>query len=415
MDYVVSERIQFSAAELCPSNVVVDIEDVLVFRRAAESLNSYLPVSRRIRFPGPHHSKTRALLAVLHADDRPDREHVPQSFQAPTLIGNVHRLRLLNEHVAFRRQVGHKCAYSRRHAFFASHVHRGNSSRLQANRRITEVTVRRLIAVNQSLRRHHGYFRDLPSALKQIVSGLCHTRLKSQAVLISRSILLLLFGCTSVVLAQQPAQQPQVRVNYLNVCTPSAADQQEISSALKLVPAKPRFASDFEVSRGRTSMDESSVAAGIGAQMSDTPSVSRWVRIRRDFPSQSPFLTAQYSFSVGDSRVTETLVFRLRDPKDLLQISISDTVNAPADASQVAGMNTPPDRIRIERFGKGSVVLARCKEADQSQYEPLFQNAAALLSTYRSALNVHKTVVSDLAKVPASSPPKQKAIAGKKK
>src|SRR5881227_4399747 len=54
----------------------------------------------------------------------------------------------------------------------------------------------------------------------------------------------------------QQASQPQVKVNMLNVCSPSADDQREISSALSRVPKQPLFAPDFEVDRGRTSMQE---------------------------------------------------------------------------------------------------------------------------------------------------------------
>ncbi len=201
-----------------------------------------------------------------------------------------------------------------------------------------------------------------------------------------------------------PAQQPQVRVNYLNVCTPSEAEKAEIVAALKRVPTKPTFAEDFEVSRGRSSMDDSALVAGMGAQMSDKASVSRWVRIRKEFPDKAAFSNAQYSFSVGESRVAETLVFRVRDPKDLMQISITDSVDAPGDPAQVAGMNTPAERIRIERFGKSSVVLARCKDVDQSSYEPVFHSASLLLSTYRGVLGVAKTVPQDLARVPGGGP-----------
>lgn len=201
-----------------------------------------------------------------------------------------------------------------------------------------------------------------------------------------------------------PTQQPQVRVNYLNVCTPSDAERTEIAAALKRIPLKPSFADDFEVSRGRSRMSESSMAAGVGAQMSnDKPSVSRWVRVRKEFPEQAQFSNAQYSFSVGESRVTETLVFRVRDPKDLMQISISETVNATGDPAQVAGMNLPADRVRIERFGKSSIVLARCKDVDQSAYEPLFQNATTVLSSYRRLLGVAKMVPADLARVAGAS------------
>jgi hypothetical protein len=94
--------------------------------------------------------------------------------------------------------------------------------------------------------------------------------------------------------AQAAPQTPQVKVNYLNVCTPSDADQHEIAAALARVPARPQFAPDFEVARGRSTMDPSSIIAGSGAQMQDsgTPPISRWVRIRREYPAASPFSNA---------------------------------------------------------------------------------------------------------------------------
>ena len=211
---------------------------------------------------------------------------------------------------------------------------------------------------------------------------------------------LLIIVCVTAV-AQQPSQ-PQVKVNYLNVCSPNDADRAEIASALSAIPAKPAFATDFEISRGRSSMTDNILAAGAGAAMSDEPpSISRWVRVRKEFPEKAKFLNAQYSFSVTESHVVETLVFRSREAKDLLQVSLSDTVET-ADPAAVARANSPADRIRLERFGKNSLVLARCKDADQSRYEPLFQQASMLLAAYRKSLGVAAIVPVDLAKVPQS-------------
>jgi len=42
----------------------------------------------------------------------------------------------------------------------------------------------------------------------------------------------------------------------LNVCTPSAEEQKEIASALARVPKQPLFGSDFEVSRGRSTLTD---------------------------------------------------------------------------------------------------------------------------------------------------------------
>ncbi len=190
-------------------------------------------------------------------------------------------------------------------------------------------------------------------------------------------------------------------MNYLNVCTPSDAETKEIASALARIPAHPHFAPDFEVSRGLSRMSDDLLAAGAGAQMKSTyaPPTARWVRVRKEFPDQAPFLNAQYSFSVTNDQVSETLVFRARDARELMQVSLSDSAIS-ADPNTIAKSNTAADRIRIERFGKSSLVLARCPSGDQTKYESLFQTASSLLTTYRKALNVRTIVVTDLAKIP---------------
>jgi hypothetical protein len=227
-------------------------------------------------------------------------------------------------------------------------------------------------------------------------------------VRIASKLLVPLVFVSAIAVGQQAPATPQVKVNYLNVCAPSEADYQEIASALGRIPARPRFATDFEVSRGRSSLSENLLAAGEGAKMNtDAPAVSRWVRVRKEFPEQSKFTNAQYSFSVTENHVVETLVFRSRETKDLLQVSLSDTVNASEPATVVRG-DTPADRIRIERFGKSSLVVARCKDSDQSKYEPLFQQASSLLAAYRKSLAVRNIVPADLAKVPLAVKPAAK-------
>jgi hypothetical protein len=55
------------------------------------------------------------------------------------------------------------------------------------------------------------------------------------------------------------------------------------------------------------------------------------------------------------------------------------------------------------------VVLARCSATergpapDQSAYEPLFANASAIMTNYRSLLNARRTVPEELSKVGASA------------
>jgi hypothetical protein len=203
---------------------------------------------------------------------------------------------------------------------------------------------------------------------------------------------------------------PQVRVNYLNVCNPSEAERAEIGATLDRLPAKPHFATDYEIARGRSTMDESAlIAAGEGAKMSDEPpTVARWVRVRKEFPENFPLSNVQYSFSVNGDKVLETLVFRSREQKDVIQVSLSDNVVAPPIPSQVVTTSTPVDRIRLERFGKSSLVLARCPTVDQAQYEPLFQKATTLLNIYRNALGVRRIVPQELPRAESSAQPKTK-------
>jgi hypothetical protein len=218
-----------------------------------------------------------------------------------------------------------------------------------------------------------------------------------------KSALTLLLLSTFAVAQVAPAK-PQVRVNYLNVCNPSEAETKEIASALARIVRKPAFTSDFEISRGKSSMTEADLQLqGMQPDASQPPSISRWVRIRREFPETSPFQNVQYSFSTSEGRVSETLVFRLRDPKDVMQISLSDTISARSDPASVLSVDTPPSRIRLERFGKSSVVLARCPAADQAAYQSYFGGASEIMAAYRASLAVRKTVLDDLARIPDSA------------
>ena len=186
---------------------------------------------------------------------------------------------------------------------------------------------------------------------------------------------------------------PQVRLNILNVCTPGEAERKEISAALERVPGKPGFATDFEISRGRSTLP-------------DAP-VSNWVRIRRDFAANSAFSNAQYSFSADPGGMVETLVLRVREGKDLLQIAIEDSVSGGASPATVLATDTPIQRIRLERFGKSSVALARCPNANQSVYETLFRRGSEIMSLYRTALGARGTVPAELARLGVGTPGKK--------
>jgi hypothetical protein len=135
------------------------------------------------------------------------------------------------------------------------------------------------------------------------------------------------------------------------------------------------------------------------AQVKAAPTISDWVRVRRDLVEGAPLTSAQYSFSVNQGQVTETLVFHMRDTKSALQVLISDTVATSPNPADVARADTPADRIRIERFGKSSIVLSRCAAADQGKYEAVFAQATKHLNAYRAALKVKTTVPGELARL----------------
>lgn len=109
--------------------------------------------------------------------------------------------------------------------------------------------------------------------------------------------------------------------------------------------------------------------------------------------------------------MVETLVLHVRDPKDLIQVSLEDSAAAVASPAAMLTANSPVSRIRLERFGKSSVALARCTASeegpapDQSAYEPLFHSASEVLANYRNLLDARKTVPEELAKVAGSAKP----------
>ena len=232
------------------------------------------------------------------------------------------------------------------------------------------------------------------------------------------SILFSILGLANAqqVLAQEPASnpqsnQPQVKVNMLNVCSPSAEEQKEIAAALARVPKEPLFGSDFEVSRGVSTLSDmpSFLSAGQNTHAAGEPSVAKYVRIRREFAVQALFARVQYSFSNDGQNMVETLVLHVRDPKDLIQVSIEDSASSVTSSEAMLGSNSPASRIRLERFGKSSVALARCLAAeggpapDQSAYEPLFRSASEVLANYRNRLGVKVVVPEELAKIGGES------------
>jgi len=151
-------------------------------------------------------------------------------------------------------------------------------------------------------------------------------------------------------------------------------------------------------------------------------SAADWVRVRREFPDATLFSNVQYSFSVDATNMVETLVLRVRDQKDLLQVAIEDSASAVASATAMLSTSTPVSRVKLERFGKASVVLARCSGAegnpttDQSAYGPIFQAASSIMERYRDALGARKMVPQELARlgVKTSAPTTTKSGSSKK-
>jgi hypothetical protein len=219
-----------------------------------------------------------------------------------------------------------------------------------------------------------------------------------------------------LVLAQEPAggaqsTPPQVKVNMLNVCSPSVEEQREIAAALARVPKQPLFGDDFEVSRGRSTVSDmpNFLQPGQSNHVPGEASVASYVRIRREFSVQALFSSVQYSFSNDGENMVETLVLHVRDPKDLIQVSLEDSASSVTSSEAMLGSNTPASRVRLERFGKASVALARCLAAeggpapDQSAYEPLFRGGSDVLANYRALLSVKKIVPEELAKISAET------------
>jgi hypothetical protein len=210
---------------------------------------------------------------------------------------------------------------------------------------------------------------------------------------------------------EQAQPQPQVKVNVLNVCTPSAEEQKEIATALARIPKQPLFAADFEVSHGRSTLTDAPnfIQPSKNTHIAGETSVARYVRIRREFSVQAMFSSVQYSFSDDGHNMVETLVLHVRDPKDLIQVSMEDSASAIGNAESMVAANTPASRVRLERFGKSSIALARCTGSEdgpppnQSVYEPLFSSASEVLANYRGLLGVRHTVPAELAQIPTAA------------
>jgi hypothetical protein len=148
-------------------------------------------------------------------------------------------------------------------------------------------------------------------------------------------------------------------------------------------------------------------------------SAADWVRVRREFPGATLFSNVQYSFSVDSTNMVETLVLRVREPKDLMEVSIEDSASTVASAAAMLSTSTPVSRVKLERFGKSSVVLARCSggegnpATDQSAYEPIFRAASSIMERYRDALGARKMVPEELARLGVGTSAKSSAVSKK--
>lgn len=184
--------------------------------------------------------------------------------------------------------------------------------------------------------------------------------------------------------AQQPKQTPPLRVNILNVCSPSEEEQKEITTALGRIPRQNKFSMDYEVARGHTAVE------GPG---------SDWIRIRRDFGADSAWTAAQFLYSTSSAGVREVVVLFSREAKGVTQVALEDRVTTPAAAATVLAANTPVSRISLERFEKPHLVLARCPDVNQAALEPLFRTASDIMTLYRGRLDARQIVPGELGRL----------------
>ena len=94
----------------------------------------------------------------------------------------------------------------------------------------------------------------------------------------------------------------------------------------------------------------------------------------------------------------------------MVEVSIEDSASAVASAAAMLSTSTPVSRVKLERFGKSSVVLARCSGEDgnpttnQTMYEPLFAAGSSIMERYRDALGARKMVPDELTRLGAGTP-----------
>ena len=201
------------------------------------------------------------------------------------------------------------------------------------------------------------------------------------------------------------AAKPRIQVSFLNSCHPAFTDSEDIHRALARLKERVAFTSDFVITRGVTTLSEEQ-ARGARVTAEGSATRSPWVRIRRNFGEKAAIASVQYTFSVEGRSVGEILSLAPRDAHDVVEVLISSSVvGTPA---QAIAADTPPERIRVERYGRSSLVLQRCGE-DQTVYEPVFEEARQVFERYRSALGVKTLVPAELARLPRAKESKSPA------
>ena len=145
--------------------------------------------------------------------------------------------------------------------------------------------------------------------------------------------------------------------------------------------------------------------AGQGGHVADEPSVASYVRIRREFSVQALFSSVQYSFSNDGTNMVETLVLHVRDPKDLIQVSMEDSASSVTSRRrhawlQYSGQPRPPGALR-QVLGRAGPMLGsrRWSGAGPERLRTLFRGASDVLANYRRLLGVNMIVPDELAKI----------------
>ena len=133
--------------------------------------------------------------------------------------------------------------------------------------------------------------------------------------------------------------------------------------------------------------------------VADDGRAADWVRIRREYLSDSPLRAVQFSFSVDPKDNRETVVFYWRDTKNVLQLALEDQVAAGTAPAAVLASGTPVNHIRVARYGTPSLVLARCANYDQRQYEPIFRLSSEIMNKFRAAMAVKTLVPAEMARI----------------